>query len=43
MLSYTFKNSHSQVSDPGSEGPLVYHYDWIEMQGAAKQLADASN
>ena len=23
MLSYTFINSHSQVSDPGPEGPLV--------------------
>ena len=23
MLSYTFINSHSQVSNPGPEGPLV--------------------
>ena len=23
MLSYTFINSHSQVRDPGSKGPLV--------------------
>ena len=23
MLSYTFINSHSQVSDPGPKGPLV--------------------
>ena len=24
MLSYTFMNSHSQVSDSGPKGPLVY-------------------
>ena len=27
MLSYTFINSHSQVSDPGLEGPLVLDTD----------------
>ena len=24
MLSYTFKNSHSQVNDPGHEGPIAW-------------------
>ena len=24
LLSYTFINSHSQVNDPGLEGPLVF-------------------
>ena len=26
VLSYTLKNSHSQVSDPWPEGPLVVNY-----------------
>ena len=35
MLSYTFINSHSQVSDPGPNGLLVCHSGYQETETLA--------
>ena len=41
MLSFIFLNSHSQVSDPGTKGPLVvekYNYNLIKLSVTSESM-----